>query len=709
MTSDAPVTHTPVNDGLADCLLYVSERLGKPLTRADLSEAEVGLKSTYSVSDAVNAAKLAGFVPWFGEVRIKDLDASLLPLIAVLNNDRMVVVTAVDRKEGVTYWDPRIPQEETQATPAEFTELFEGHVLIMRRRPTDLPEKENSARGHWFWSAFFQNGWSVTQILIAAAVTNMLGLATSIFIMVVYDRVLPNEAIESLVALTAGMAIALFFDFIIKTLRAGFIDRLGHRTDREIGRRIFEQLLNLPLKSRTGSTGALASTLREFETVREFFSSATLILFVDLPFIVLFIFVIYMVGGPLALIPAVSLPLVLIVGIATQPRLSRLAKENMEMGQTKQSVLVETVAGLETVKSAGAARILRERWDKALNAHSTYGLKSRAVSQFAMNSTAFVQQSAQILIVFYGVFLIRDGAVTMGALIASVILTGRALGPLGQLAQALTRLNQVRSSYQTLNKLMQAESERPPGRRFLERSDIKGSVEFDGVSFSYPEASVAALRDCSFTIKPGERVAVLGRIGSGKSTVARMLQGLYHPDEGAVRIDGADVRQIDPVDLRRSVAAVLQDSFLFSGTIRQNIAMGAERPYDADILRAAKISGVDDFVKTHPDGYDMKLAERGEGLSGGQRQAITIARALVGRPKVLVLDEPTSAMDLKSEETFKARLSEALTDETVIIITHRPSLLDLADRVIVIEGGRLVADGPKSEIQRRSKTAKAAS
>lgn len=697
------LTRRHSRSGLEACLLDISERLGRPLSPSDLQAAESGVKEAFDVPDAVRALEAAGLSTWFGEAPLSELDTAVLPAIAFLENNRALVV--VDRIEDGAFvvYDPALGHDLTERSPAELARSYAGYVLVLRRRVSeDDPTSRTDTEGHWFWSSLRANRWTFSQVILAACLTNLLGLATSIFTMVVYDRILPNEALESLVALTIGMGIALGFDFLIKSLRASFIDRAGQRADREIGLRIFEHLLNLPLSARQGSTGALSGTLREFETVREFFTSATLIVLVDLPFIFLYVYVIYLVGGPLMLVPALAIPAVLIVGLLVQPSLAALAERNLKAGQSKQSVLVETVAGLETVKSVGASRMLRARWDQAVNSHSDHGLRSRGITQFALNATAFIQQSAQVLIVFYGVFLIQAGTISMGALIASVILTGRALGPLAQLAQTMTRLNQVHSSYKSLDLLMSQPSERPFGRQWLQRDTLLGALEFDKVTFEYPDAETSALRECSFKIKAGERVAVLGKIGSGKSTIARLLLGLYMPSQGAVRIDGSDVRQIDPIQLRGALGTVLQDVWLFSGSIRENIAIGAPRPNDAEVLEAAKLAGVDEFVRHLPDGYDTRLLERGEGLSGGQRQAICLARALVGNPPVLVLDEPTSAMDVRTEEALIERLKPAFEGRTVVIITHRPSLLALVERVLVIEGGAVVADEPRDNVTARA-------
>ena len=686
---------------LEACLLYVSALLDRPLTLAAVQAGQTGTKGGMTVRDAIAVAERGGLQVGFGPLKLEALDNLIVPCILLLSGDRAVVCEGRAENGQLVIHDPAFGDGVGQINAAKLAPEFTGYAVLFRAEHRDLAPSHSDARqGHWFWATLSQNRWTYAQVLLAAMVANFLSLSTSLFIMVVYDRVLPNEAIESLIALTIGVGVALLFDFLIKTLRAAFIDRAGQRADKVMGRRIFDQLLDMQMRARQGSTGAMANTLREFETLREFFTSATLVAVVDLPFILLFVWVIYMIAGPLAYVPMVAVPLVLIVGLAVQPILARLAEKSFSEGQSKQAVLVETVTGLETIKSVGAQRQMRARWEDAIERQADHGVKSRAVAQFALNSTAFVQQGAQVMIVFYGVFLISSGETSMGAMIAAVILTGRTLAPLAQLAQTLTRLNQARTSYKSINGLMHADSERPEGRHWLSRPKLDGKIVFDEVSFAYPDAQLDTLRGVSFSIEPGERVAILGRIGSGKSTIARLILGLYQPKSGKVLIDGTDIRQIDPGDLRRNIGAVLQDLWLFSGTVRDNIAIGAVRPRDADVLAAARTAGVDDFIAKHPMGYDLPLAERGEGLSGGQRQAISLARALVGRPPILLMDEPTSSMDVQNESQVLQRLKDETAGRTLVIITHRTSLLDLVDRVIVIEDGRVALDGDKSLLVR---------
>lgn len=699
MTPDLSLIPDRALSALEACLLHVTSELDRPITHAALFSAISDPKGFLSVPDALQVAERAGVQAGFGKRKLSGFDDSLTPAILFLDNDRAVVLHKVRKKTYVVY-DPELGDTLGEISREKLKDAYSGYALLLRADFSEDLTQRKTTRGHWFWSAMAANRWSYLQVVLAAVLTSILGLSTSIFTMVVYDRILPNEATESLVALTSGIAIALIFDFLIKMMRAGFIDKAGEKADLLMGRRIFDQLLDLQMAERKGSTGAMANTLREFETVRDFFTSASIVAVVDLPFIVMFIFVIHLIGGPLALIPAIAVPLVLVIGMLVQPFLRRLADRSAQDGQSKQAVLIETITGLETIKSSGAARYMRARWEESISKQAQHSGKSRALTQFALNATAFTQQAAQVMIIFYGVFLISEGVTSMGALIAAVILTGRCLAPLAQLAQTLTRVNQVRSSYRNLNEMMQSASERPDDRNWISRPTLKGDITFEDVHFTYPDQLVETLKGVSFTIKQGEKVAILGRIGSGKSTIARMLLGLYQPSKGAVRVDGVDIRQIDPGDLRRNVGSVLQDVWLFSGTLRDNISIGGIRPSDEEILRASRIAGVEEFAARHPAGYDMPLGEKGEGLSGGQKQAITLARALVGAPPMLLLDEPTSAMDVQKEAEVINNIKTQMQDSTMVIITHRTSLLDLVDRVIVIGDGKIQADGPKSILQR---------
>jgi ATP-binding cassette subfamily C protein LapB len=394
----------------------------------------------------------------------------------------------------------------------------------------------------------------------------------------------------------------------------------------------------------------------------------------------------------LAYIPLVCVPIVILTGLIVQPFLAKLSVETMETGMSKQGVLVETLNGLETIKATGSAGLMKKRFQEATSSQSDTGLKSRMLSQFAINSAVSVQQFAQIAIIFYGVFLIQDGIVTMGSLIAVVILAGRTLAPLSQLASALTRVNSARTAYRSINDLMSKPRDRANTENPISRPNLSGKIEFKGVCFRYPNAPEPTIKDLNFTIEPGQKVAILGKMGSGKSTIARLLAGLYEPDSGSILIDGVDIRQIDPADLRRNVGFMLQETWLFSGSIKENIQMGFAEYTDEHILTIARMTGVDDFVRQNPRGYDFQLKERGEGLSGGQRQSINLARALLHDPSTVILDEPTSSMDTATEKMVLDNLSDWMGPRTLVAITHRNSIVRLASRVLVIDQGVLVAD-----------------
>jgi len=563
------------------------------------------------------------------------------------------------------------------------------------------PEEMETIRiwqDHWFWSSFRQNWWTYGQIILAAVMINFFSLASSIFIMTVYDRVIPNNAVDSLIALSIGMFIVISFDFLLKFLRAYFIDTAGQNVDLTVAKKIFDRIMKLKLAKQRGSTGGLVNVIREFESIRDFCTSATLATVVDVPFIILFIGVIWIIGGPIALVPALAVPLVLIIGIMIQPFLSRFSKEGMQEGGNKQSTLVEMVSGLETLKTLGTNKLFHDRWEKAVENHATVGMKSRMFSQIAINSAASAQQITQVGIVAFGFILVMKGELSIGGLIACVIIAGRCLAPLGQLANLLTRYNHAKTAYASLDKLMSQENEDVSHRDFVRRNNIRGKIEFKNVVFKYPDQPIRALDNVSFVLNPGEKIGVLGKVGSGKSTILRLAAGLYEPEEGAVLIDDTDIRQIIPDDIRGNMAVVLQDVVLFSGSIKENITMGQADISDEDILHASQVSGVQDFLGAVPGGYDVKLRDRGDGLSGGQKQALAIARAIARKAPIVMMDEPSSSMDTNSEMKLISRLKKELKDKTFLIVTHRPSMLELVDKIIVIDQGKVVAQGPRDDV-----------
>jgi len=644
---------------------------------------------TFGPPQAVSALSALGFKSSFGSLKLSKLTEDFFPLIAFKKDGSGLLVHGPTEDGIVSVSEPEGKGKPTPMEAADLEKELSGYVILAK----ELNRREKEERsGHWFFSAFRKSKWLYVQVMIAAMVSNFLSLTTSLFTMTVYDRIIPNGAFESLIALSIGVIIALGFDFLIKSLRAKFIDIASKRADLEISRRLFDRILTLTPSEQRQKTGAMAGTIREFETLREFFNSSTLVILIDLPFVFFFIYVIYLIAGPLAYVPLLAVPLVIIVGLGIQPFLARITKGSVESGMNKQAVLVETLSGLETVTATGSGKLMKKRYEDALNNQSDGGNKIRALSMFIVNFAASVQQYAQVASIFFGVYLIIEGTITQGALIGAVILGGRTMSPLSQLANTLSRANGALTSYRNLDKLIGAEFNSAANLSPISRPRLDGEIEFKNVSYKFEGASQPIIKNLSFKIPAGQKVALVGKMGSGKSTLSRLIAGIYEPTEGAILIDGVDVRQIDPADIRKNIGIMLQDSWLFSGTIRENIQMGFNEYDDDHLLRVCKIAGVDDFVGSHPKGYDLEIRERGQGLSGGQRQTINLARSLLHDPNILLLDEPTSSMDQGSEKKVVEALKEVCAGKTMLIVTHRNPIFTMVDRVFVLENGTIVAD-----------------
>ena len=552
----------------------------------------------------------------------------------------------------------------------------------------------------WLAAPLRKNRAIYVKVGIAAVMINFFALVTALFTMTVYDRVVPNNATESLIGLTIGLVAVMIFDFILKALRAYFVDVAGARIDRDIGKSIFQQILEMRLDLGRSSTGGLAGLVREIETLRDFFASATLTALVDVPFIFITLAVIWLIGGSIVWIPLLMIPVVVLTALATNPMMRKLSAQTLGEALGKQAVLVETIGSLETVKSANAGDMLSGRWDTAVTAHAGASLRQRLVSTVSINIAGSAQMLAYTGVVVFGVFAIAEQKLTMGGLIACSILAGRAVAPLGTIAQLLTRINAARTAYAQIDRMMQQPPEGPTGAG-LTLHNLEGAIEFRDVDFRYPNAPELALTGVNLRIAPGEHIALIGPIGSGKSTLARLLIGLYPPTSGLVLIDGTDLRQLAPKALRSKVGALFQDNVLLTGSIRDNIMLGRDDVGDDEMLRAARTSLAHEFISRMPNGYDLMLADRGEGLSGGQKQSIAMARALVGKPPVIVLDEPTSSVDTDTESRLMNNLRAEFQGRTLILITHRPSLLALVDRVVVMAQGRIAMDGTTESINRQ--------
>jgi ATP-binding cassette subfamily C protein LapB len=689
-------------DPLLSCLVTLASLLERPISAEALKAGLPHAAERFTPELAVRAAERAGVEAQItSRPKIPDILPVTLPCILLLKGGNACVLLGYQGGGAAEITIPEGGTSKKTIGLGELQEQYTGYAIFARpefkfdQRAADIRLAQPRA---WFWGTLAKFWPIYSHVLLASVLINIFALASPLFIMNVYDRVVPNNAIETLWVLALGVATVFAFEFVMRNLRTYFVDVAGKNADVIIASRLLEQLMSMKLANKGASTGAMANNLREFESLREFFTSGTVVAIVDLPFIFLFIGVIWLVAGEVAIVPLLVVPVVILVGVLLQfPLRSVIEKTHRESSQ-KHALLVETIDGLETIKAAAAEGRIQRAWERFVGLTAESSGKARFISGFA---TTFAQVSIQmstVAVVVYGVHLIADGEITMGALIAATILTGRALAPLSSIAAMLTRLQQSRVALRSLDAIMTAPVERPADKSFLHRPELSGEIEFKEVAFGYPGQESHALEKISFKVKPGERIGVLGRIGSGKSTVARLLVGLYEPAEGAILMDGTDIRQIDPADVRRSVGYVSQDNYLFFGTVRDNIAFGAPHLDDQAVLRAAHVAGVSDFLRTHPHGFDLQVGERGMSLSGGQRQAIVIARALLLDPKIVLLDEPTSNMDNSTEAMFKKRLGEILPGKTLLLVTHRSSLLSLVDRLLIVDGGKIVADGPKEEV-----------
>lgn len=696
-----PKTSPETTDPLLGCLMVLAKRLGKPVS-AETLIAGMPLENHRLTPDLfVRAATRAGLSAKIARRPINAISDLILPAVLLLSGGEACVLVRRSSPEQAMVVFPESGVGEREVALDELAKRHTGYAILVssaasfdaRSAASVTPDQRN-----WFWSILLRSWPLYGEVAVASLLINIFALVMPLFAMNVYDRVVPTHGIETLWALSIGAMIVIGFDFFMRVLRGYFIDVAGKRIDASLSSSIFQRVLGLQMQSRPGSVGAFASSLQEFEGVREFLTSATITTLIDLPFVLLFIAALFWIGGPIAWIVVVAIPIILLVSLLLQGPISRVVQANMRLASQRQASLIETLVGLETIKVMGAEGPAQRKWEQVIRNMGSMGLKSRLLSAVGVNFSTFAQQAANIGVIIMGVYLIVDDKLSMGALIACTILTGRALAPLSQLAALLTRYHQSRNALASIDRLMHLPVERPEGKDFLQRPKLEGGIEFKNVSFAYPGQESDALVDVTFKIKPGERVGLIGRVGSGKTTIEKLVLGLYPPKNGSILIDGAELRQIDPAALRRDIGYVPQDILLFYGSVRDNICLGAPDAEDAAILRAAEISGVTEFVNRLPNGFDLQVGERGEGLSGGQRQAIAIARAELLSPPLLMLDEPSSAMDSRSEELFKARLAANLGTRTLVVVTHRASLLTLVDRLIVLDNGRVIADGPKDQV-----------
>jgi ATP-binding cassette subfamily C protein LapB len=688
------------DDPLLDSLLSLCVLHQRPASRAMLTAGLPLPAQRLSAELLPRAAARAGLQGRWLRRALRQIPAIALPALLELRVGRCAILLGW-HDNG----DARLMLSESEGgevrVKAELLESdYSGQVFFAQpRHRFDLNHENLIPRAQsWFRDTLKRSRWLYVDAIAASLLINLIGLAAPLFVMNVYDRVVPNQASATLWVLVVGISGAYCFDLILKTMRGLCLDLAGKKTDLIISATLFERILGMSMRHRPARVGSFAQNIHEFQSLRDFLASLTLTSLIDLPFTLLVLLVIGLLGGHLVWIPMLAFPLAALCSWLLQKPLEETMQKTMALAAERQSAMIETLSALDAVKVNNAESERQYQWEQTIGTLSRLELRVRMLSSLAMNITLLIQQLAGVIMIAFGVYMIIDGNLSMGGLIACYMLSGRALGPLTQMSGLLTRYQQARLTMTNIDMMMALPQERHADERPLSRQILQGAIEFRQLDFTYPEQQNAALKAVNLVIRPGEKIGIIGRSGSGKSSLAKLLVGLYQADAGSLLLDGIDIRQLDVSDLRHGIGYVPQDIQLVSGTLRDNLVSGARYVEDELVLQASELAGVHEFARLHPQGYDLQVGERGQQLSGGQRQNVALARALLLDPPVLLLDEPTSAMDNTGEERLKQRLAAVITDKTVLLVTHRASMLSLVDRLIIVDRGQIIADGPKEVV-----------
>lgn len=695
-------SESPGVDALVSSLLFLCRYHGRQASRESLVAGLPLEQGRLAPPEFERAASRAGLSSQLVAGKLKAVNRALLPAVLLRGNESACVLTGLDRRAGIaTVVYPELNEAEVKvglkALEAEFSGWFiyaQPRFAFDERAGRAAPRNER----HWFWGVIRENRGVYRDVLTSAVMINLFAVAMPLFIMNVYDRVVPNAAVETLWVLAAGAAIVISADLVLRILRSRFVDLAASRADIRLSSSIMERVLGIRMANRPASTGSFANSVHAFESVRSFIGSMSVVALVDLPFVLLFAGIVAMIGWPLVIPIVVGGLLVLGYALIAQRQLHRLSEQAMRAGAMRNATLVESLTDIETVKAFGVESRIQGDWEKVSVFLARNAARMRLISASVTSGAQWAQHAAGISVIIVGVYLTMDNALSMGGMIAAYLLSSRAMAPVAQAAALLMQYHQASAALDSLNEIMDEPVERPAGTSWVSRPRLSGAIEFRDVSFSYPQTGGVVLDHVSFRAKAGEHIGILGRNGSGKSTIEKLILGLYEPDEGAVLIDGVDARQIDPAELRRAVGYVPQDISLFHGSLRDNLTLGHADVDDERLLEAARLSGLAPLIDRHPEGFDRPMGERGQFVSGGQRQSIAIARALLNDPPMLVLDEPTGSLDHSSETAIKRNLQQVAEHKTLLVNTHRSSMLELVDRILVIDNGKLVADGPKNEV-----------
>jgi ATP-binding cassette subfamily C protein LapB len=578
-------------------------------------------------------------------------------------------------------------------------DLSDGQViqLLVHQDQSIQAEMAAFSAKDWFVYAARKRRGVFFEAIFATFVLSTFGIMSALYTMQVYDRVVPTKGFSTLWVLTIGVLLAIFFELTMKLVRSHLVDKASKAIDLELSGVFFSKALAIRSDCRPQTVGTFASQIRHFESVRNFMTSSVLYILADAPFALLFIVVIYFIAGPVAFVPLMMIPIGLLIGLAMKGPIERYTAESMEESNKKNGLLIEAIDGVESVKAASAEWKLENRWRELTKTITTTDLKSRLLTAFSTSSTQSIQQLSYVGIIAVGAYSIVNGDLTMGGLIACSIISGRALTPLAQMPSMITQWKHAKIALDVLDGIMALPSERE-NQRLVVPDNCNGQIKLNQVAFAYEEnAPQVAVENLAF--KPGDRVAVLGAVGSGKSTLIKILSGLYQPQQGAVFLDDMDMSLVASEFVREQIGYLPQEVRLFNGTLRENLVLGLPSMSDSQILKAAALTGLDQAIQNHPSGLEINISEGGKGLSGGQRQLVGLTRLLLARPKVLLLDEPTASMDTRLEEFVMQHLFEELPDDSVIVLaTHKAGVLKHVNRIVVMDSGKVTLDGPKQEV-----------
>ncbi|WP_210014462.1 type I secretion system permease/ATPase [Pseudomonas palmensis] len=688
------------DDPLLDGLLILCKLHGAAVSRSSLCAGLPLAEQRMSLDLLPRAAARAGLQARVLRRELGAISALNLPVLLLLADGRSAVLRRWGENDQALILPSEAEGGEQWVSRQELADVYSGQALFARPRHevedlrTPLLPRVNA----WFRDTLKQSRWLYSDALLASLLINLLGLMVPLFVMQTYDRVVPNQATSTLWVLVIGLMLGTLFELVLRVVRAHLLDQAGKKTDLILSATLFERITGMSMKARPATIGGFAQSIHDFQGLREFLTAVTLTSVIDLPFVVLMLLVIGLLGGWLVVIPLVAFPITIAFALFIQARLRDTVEKSLSLGALRQALLIETLGGLETLKACGAESERQHQWESTHGALTRLDVQARNLSALATNGTLFIQQLCGMATIVAGVYSIIAGNLSVGALVASYMLGSRVLAPLGQIAGLITRYQQAQLTMHSTDALMALPQERPAGQQTLERTQLHGALQVSQVTFRYNGQNAAALDNVRFTVKPGERIGIIGRSGSGKSTLARLLMGFYEPEEGQILLDNLDLRQLDIADLRQQLGYVAHDLPLLAGSLRDNLTLGARYVSDARMLEVAEMTGVSELARQHPQGFERPVGERGMLLSGGQRQTVLLARAMLLEPPILILDEPTSHMDNSSEDQLRQRLHGWVQGKTLLLVTHRTSMLSLVDRLVVLDNGKVVADGPKDAV-----------